>query len=102
MLSDEDRVRELARLAGISIAESEVAEVANRFSSLMLEMDRLKELDLSDVQPVVASTDRKNWNSPSTANLTTDTRAIPWHQRCWPMGSGWWAGASSITGPGES
>lgn len=53
MLSDEERVRELARLAGISIRDEEVAEVASRFGSLMLELDRLKDLDLSDIQPVV-------------------------------------------------
>ncbi|MEK7806487.1 MAG: hypothetical protein AAB528_02035 [Chloroflexota bacterium] len=53
MLFDEDRVRELAKLAGISIADDEVAEVASRFGSLMLELDRLKNLDLSDIQPVV-------------------------------------------------
>ncbi len=51
-LSDQDRIRELARLAGISIADEDVPEVANRFSSLMAELERLKELDLSDVQPV--------------------------------------------------
>ena len=51
-LSDEDRVRELARLSGISIPEEEVSEVANRFGSLMLELDRLGEIDLADIQPV--------------------------------------------------
>lgn len=51
-ISDEDRVRELARLAGIPIPEDEVAEVANRFGSLMLELARLSDLDLSDIQPV--------------------------------------------------
>jgi Asp-tRNA(Asn)/Glu-tRNA(Gln) amidotransferase C subunit len=51
--SDEDRVRELARLAGITIAEEEVAEVSSRFGSLMQELERLTELDLSDIQPVV-------------------------------------------------
>lgn len=51
-LSDEDRVRELARLANIPIPEDEVAEVANRFGSLMLELNRLSDLDLSDIQPV--------------------------------------------------
>lgn len=51
-LSEEERVRELARLAGIPIAENEVAEVASRFGSLMLELDRLSDLDLSDIQPV--------------------------------------------------
>ena len=48
----EDLVQQLARLAGITIAEEEVAEVANRFQSLMLELDRLRELDLADIQPV--------------------------------------------------
>ena len=51
-LSNEDRVRELARLAGITVDEEDVAEVANRFASLMDELERLKQLDLSDVQPV--------------------------------------------------
>jgi Asp-tRNA(Asn)/Glu-tRNA(Gln) amidotransferase C subunit len=49
-LSREDRVRELAKIAGIAIADDEVEEVATRFESLMLELERLKELDLSDVQ----------------------------------------------------
>ena len=51
-LSGEDRVRELARLSGILIPENEVAEVASRFSSLMLELDKINALDLSDIQPV--------------------------------------------------
>ena len=52
--SREDRVRELADLVGITIAPDEVEEVATRFESLMLEMDRLKDLDLRDIQaPVV-------------------------------------------------
>ncbi len=51
-LSAEDRVRELARLSGIPIPEDEVAEVANRFGSLMLELDKIGDLDLSDIQPV--------------------------------------------------
>ena len=50
--TDQDLIRELARLAGISIADEDVPEVANRFSSLMDELERLKELDLSGVQPV--------------------------------------------------
>lgn len=57
-LSGEDRVRELARLAGIPIPEDEVAEVANRFGSLMLELDRLSDLDLSDIQPVAIFPDQ--------------------------------------------
>ena len=51
-LPNEDQVRELARLAGIPISEDEVGEVANRFASLMSELDRLSDLNLSDVQPV--------------------------------------------------
>ena len=52
-LSPEQRVEELARLCGIDIVPEEVTEVANRFSSLVQELDKLLELDLSDVQPVV-------------------------------------------------
>ena len=52
MAVDRDIVNELARLAGIEIAEDELDEVTNRFSSLIQEMDRLKELDLADIHPV--------------------------------------------------
>ncbi len=58
-LSKADRVRELARLVGITLIEEEVSEVSNRFESLMLELDRLKELDLSDVQPVTIFPDEE-------------------------------------------
>jgi hypothetical protein len=50
--SKEDRVRELARLVGIPIMEHEIAEVADRFESLIGELERLTQLDLSDIQPV--------------------------------------------------
>ncbi|MBK35725.1 MAG: hypothetical protein CME26_09385 [Gemmatimonadetes bacterium] len=49
---DRDTVSELARLAGIEIADNELEEIANRFSSLMEELDRLNELDLANIQPV--------------------------------------------------
>ena len=52
-LSEEARVRELAGLVGITIFEEELSEVTNRFGSLLQEMDRLKELDLANIQPVV-------------------------------------------------
>jgi Asp-tRNA(Asn)/Glu-tRNA(Gln) amidotransferase C subunit len=52
-LSEEARVRELAELVGITISEEELSEVTNRFGSLLQEMDRLKELDLANIQPVV-------------------------------------------------
>ena len=51
--SNEARVRLLADLAGITVSDEDLSEVANRFASLMDELDRLKELDLSNVQPVV-------------------------------------------------
>ncbi len=51
-LSEEEQVRELARLSGINVADEDIAEVANWFASLMEELERLKELDLTDVQPV--------------------------------------------------
>lgn len=52
MAVDRDIVNELARLAGIEIAEDELDEVTNRFSSLIQEMDRLKKLDLANIHPV--------------------------------------------------
>ena len=52
MFVDKNIVAELANLAGIVIADDELEEVTSRFESLMQEMDRLKELDLSDIQPI--------------------------------------------------
>ena len=51
-LSKEDRVRELARLVDIPILETEIAEVADRFDSLLQELEGLMSLDLADIQPV--------------------------------------------------
>jgi Asp-tRNA(Asn)/Glu-tRNA(Gln) amidotransferase C subunit len=50
--SKEDRVWELARLVGIPLIEAEIPEVANRFESLIGEIERLMSLDLADIQPV--------------------------------------------------
>ena len=50
-LPKEERSRELARLVGIPLMETEAAEVADRFESLMAELDRLMQLDLSAIQP---------------------------------------------------
>ena len=49
----DDHIRMLASLSGITISDNEITEVANRFSSLISGLDKLKELDLSDIQPVV-------------------------------------------------
>ena len=52
MAVDKTTVSELARLVGIEIAGDELEEVTSRFSSLMQELDRLKELDLDNILPV--------------------------------------------------
>ena len=52
MAIDKTTVRELANLAGIEIVDDELDEVTNRFSSLIEEMDRLKDLDLANIHPV--------------------------------------------------
>ena len=49
----DDDIRELGKISGIRISDDEVSEVANRFSSLMSELDKLRDLDLSDIQPIV-------------------------------------------------
>lgn len=51
-LSKQERVRELARLVGITIAPEEETEVADRFESLVHELERLNDLDLRDIEPV--------------------------------------------------
>ena len=50
--SPEDHVKILADLVGIPIDEADLPEVANRFASLMQELDRLRDLDLEGVEPV--------------------------------------------------
>ena len=52
-LSKAERCRDLARLVGIPLLEAEVTEVAERFESLMRELERLTELDLAHIQPVL-------------------------------------------------
>lgn len=52
MIIDTNTVSALAGLTGIEIADDELEEVTSRFVSLMLEMDRLKDLDLSNIHPV--------------------------------------------------
>ena len=42
----------LAELVGIPIDDADVPEVANRFASLMQELDRLRDLDLEGIEPV--------------------------------------------------
>ena len=49
---DKTIVSELASLVGIEILNDELEEVTNRFTSLMQELDRLKELDLENIHPV--------------------------------------------------
>ena len=50
--ASEMQVRSLADLVGIPIDDAELPEVANRFASLMQELDRLRDLDLEGIEPV--------------------------------------------------
>lgn len=50
--SPEERVKMLATLVGIPIDDADLSEVANRFASLMEELDRLRDLDLEGIEPV--------------------------------------------------
>jgi len=47
-----ERVMMLADLVGIRIDDADLPEVANRFASLMQELDRLRDLDLEGIEPV--------------------------------------------------
>ncbi len=48
---DKTTVSELAHLVGINITDDELDEVTSRFTSLMQELDRLKDLDLGNIIP---------------------------------------------------
>jgi len=52
-----DRIRELARLAGITIAEDELEEVADRLDSVVGELEKLAALDLASIEPVTTFAD---------------------------------------------
>ena len=47
-----EQVRKMADLVGIPIDDADLPEVANRFASLMQELDRLRDLDLEGIEPV--------------------------------------------------
>ncbi len=47
-----EQVRKMADLVGVPIDDADLPEVANRFASLMEELDRLRELDLEGIEPV--------------------------------------------------
>ncbi len=46
------QVRQMADLVGIPIDDADLPEVANRFASLMQELDGLRDLDLEGIEPV--------------------------------------------------
>ena len=47
-----EQVRKMADLVGVPIDDADLPEVANRFASLMQELDRLRDLDLEGIEPV--------------------------------------------------
>jgi hypothetical protein len=56
-VSPEERVRELAEILGIPIANEDIYEVANRLDSLIKEMERLQDIKLSDAPPLIVFPD---------------------------------------------
>ena len=46
------QVKTLAGLVGVPVDDADLPEVANRFSSLMQELERLQDLDLEGIEPV--------------------------------------------------
>ena len=47
-----EQVRKMADLVGVPIDDADLPEVANRFASLMQELDRLRDLELEGIEPV--------------------------------------------------
>ena len=69
--TQEERVRMLAELVGISIDDSDLPEVANRFGTLMQELDRLRELDLEGLEPVTIFPDTE-FPDPESSETGSD------------------------------
>ena len=46
------QVKMLAGLVGVPVDDADLPEVANRFSSLMQELERLQDLELEGIEPV--------------------------------------------------
>lgn len=59
-LARHELVIELAKLAGIEVAEGEAGEVADRLFALLDELDRLGALDLTLIEPVAIFPDENN------------------------------------------
>lgn len=57
--TEQEQVRQLARLSGIEISDDELAEVTNRFQTLVGELDRLNELDLAGIDPIAVFPDEE-------------------------------------------
>ena len=55
-----DRVLVLSQLAGVTVAESELAEVSDRCESLLSAMDELAFLDLAAVEPITIFPDESD------------------------------------------
>jgi Asp-tRNA(Asn)/Glu-tRNA(Gln) amidotransferase C subunit len=62
----------LAELVGISIDDSDLPEVANRFGTLMQELDRLRELDLEGLEPVTIFPDTEFPDTESSETGSDD------------------------------
>ena len=58
-LSNEERIREMARLAGIPLVPEEVAEVGHRLDALLDALELLRELDLEGVEPLILVPDQE-------------------------------------------
>jgi hypothetical protein len=52
-----ERVMELSRLVGITVAADEAGEVGDRLYALLRELESLGSLDLTDIQPIVVFPD---------------------------------------------
>jgi len=47
-----ERIAELSRMVGLTIAREELREVGDRLDTLVRELDSLATIDLADIEPV--------------------------------------------------
>lgn len=73
----ESEVRYVADLANLRLSEAEIARMARELDAILSHMDKLNELDTTDVPPMA----QVLYNAGETATLRDDVPHVPFDNR---------------------
>jgi aspartyl-tRNA(Asn)/glutamyl-tRNA(Gln) amidotransferase subunit C len=71
-----EHVRRIARLSRLTLTDAEVEEYRVRLSAVLASFERLRELDLSGVEPLTNVADAHSRLDPDEPGTTLPTRAL--------------------------